>query len=268
MGKFDGRRITGMVGNVVFRKGNTGDIVQSAPGSVRQTKDTKLMSDVFGQRSTLAAAIRQNLAILYRHNHDGQMVNRLNKPIGDVLRQCYDKHTGKYTFNQHSFGRLAGFEFNPRSPLINSIWVEPEMLLEGNMLRINIPEMEIPQQFRFYKTSNFCDLTVAVSVIALEQALEDQPMIQTTAISIDQGTVPALHFEFEVPDGCLCVAGIGLNYFYMKEGIKSVMNSREFNPAALCGAFITPGIFVLRDKNGNPAELWKTGWHKISKLKL
>lgn len=268
MGKFDGRRITGVVGNVVFRKGTRGDIVQTAPGSVRQTKATQLMSDVFGQRSILAAALRRNLVVLYRHNQDGQMVNRLNKPIGEVLRQCYDKHTGKYTFSQDSFSRLAGFEFNLRSPLINSIWVDSEMLLEGNMLRINIPEMEIPQQFRFYKTSNFCDLTVAVSVVALEQALEDQPMVQTTAISMDQGTVPAQHFEFEVPDGCLCVAGIGLNYFYLKEGIKSVMNSREFNPAALCGAVITPGIFVPRDKNGNPAELWKTRWQKISKLKL
>ncbi|HKG07881.1 MAG TPA: hypothetical protein VKB19_15535 [Pedobacter sp.] len=268
MGKFDGKRITGMVGNLVFREGKNGGIVQTAPDKVRQTKDTKLMSGIFGQRSILAAAMRYNLVSLYRENNDGQMVNRLNKPVGEVLRQCYDKSTGTYTFEKDSFSRLAGLEFNIKSPLNNSMWVQPEMMLDGAILRIKIPQMEIPADFKFYSTSNCCELTAAVYVISLENALEGVPMVQTITIDQNQDTVPAQVFEFEVPEGGLCVAGIGLDYFFLQNGIKRLMNSKEFSPAALCGAVITPGTFVLRDENGNPAELWETTWSNVFKLNL
>jgi len=262
MGKFDGKQIRGLVGNIVIRKGKKGPIVQSAPRKYKQTKATKQESSLFGKGSTLASALRHELNLIISSNQDGEMVNRFNTPIKAVLRQCYDPETQKFNFSEDSFSRLAGFEFNIKSPLINSLWVNPEMQLNGNILTISLPEIEIPAQLKFPLAANTCILMVIVSFTSLEQCMRKRSATQTIEISQNETTVSARQFDFEVPQGCLCIAGIGLKYFSLHNSIRTTFNSKAFNPAGIIGAVISPGTFVLpppvRIGNKSMASEWST----------
>lgn len=245
MGKFDGKHIRGLVGNIVSRKGKKGMIVQSAPGKYKQSEATKQESSLFGKGSTLASALRRELNLIISSNQDGEMVNRFNKPIKEVLRQCYDPETQKFNFMEDSFSRLAGFEFNVKSPLINSLWVSPEMHLNGNILTISLPEIEIPAQLKFPGATHTCILMAIVSFTSLEHCHRKPSAVQTMEISQSETIVPARQFDFEVPEGCLCIAGIGLKYFSINHTIRTTFNSKVFNPAGIIGALISPGTFVL-----------------------
>ncbi|WP_316811871.1 hypothetical protein [Pedobacter heparinus] len=269
MGRFDGKRIIGLVGGLVFKKGRNGKtIIQSGGREVKQTKASKIASAIFAKASTLSKAIRTDLSVLINGFYDGPMVNRLNKQNREILEQCYNKATKQYAFNEDSFSRLAGFEFNASSPLSKSLWVEPELTLTGNQLTLSLPAMEINEQLKFPSPCNRCEITVAVAFYNLEKGVHKDIVFQVLEVNTAQGLVPAKDFTFEVPDGCLCVIGIKLGYSTLKDNVKIIKNNKEFNPAGLCGAVITPGEFVLTPgvvvPHGKLASVWKT----VDKLRL
>jgi hypothetical protein len=60
-----------------------------------------------------------------------------------------------------------------------------------------------------------------------------------------------------------------LKYLYLHEGIRTVYNSKAFHPAAVCGAIITPGTFIVPPpfvKIGN--KTIPTNWRTAGKIKL
>jgi hypothetical protein len=270
MGKFDGKRITGLVGPLVFKKGTkNGDIIQTKAAKVKQTQGTKIAGKSFGQGSTLAGVIRHDLRQITLENYDGDMVNNFASPVRDVLEQCFNKETGQYSFEENSFARLSGFEFNPKSLLINSLLASPEVALNGNILKVSLREFEVPEKFKFPQGANVCTLTVGLSMVALHAGLNIDVPVKTMEITVEEHTVPASEFEFEVNEGCLCVVAIALKYFYLHEGIRTVYNSKAFHPAAVCGAIITPGTFIVPPhaiKIGN--KTITTNWRIAGKIKL
>lgn len=269
MGKFDGKHLTGLIGNLISRKGNKGTIIQTAPNSIRQTEATKKESSIFGQGSILAAQIRYGLYQIIRSNYDGGMINRLNTPVKAVLRHCYNKTTNQFNFTEDSFSRLAGIEFNQKSLLINSLWVKPEMILSGTTIKISLPEIEIPAQLKFTGNANTCELSINLGFIILNQSLYKPSLTESLEISDTQQTLPVQEWTFEVPEGCLCIAGIGLNYYTLNHGIKTVLNNKDFNPANVIGAIITPGTFVDPGPTiFSPQHTRASEWRTIDRLQL
>jgi hypothetical protein len=269
MGKFDGKHIRGLVGNLVQRKTKYGLVVQMAAARVKQSKATKKAQKVFGQGSTLACAIRKDLLDIIHQKNDSGMVNRFNAPIKDVLKQCVNEGTGHYVFQENSFERLAGFEFNVKSLLINSLLVKPEVSLNGNILKVSLPEVEVLKELKFPGNTNVCELVVSVAMIALHAGKSKEMDAQSIEIQDSQGILPAQDFEFEVSEGCLCVAGIGLRYFKVNDHVRVVFNSITFNPANICGAIITPGTFIVPPpfvKIGN--KTITTNWRTAGKINL
>lgn len=270
MAKFDGKQIIGVVGNLVFKKGRKGKttIVQTKPQHVKQTANTKVTANLFGKGSTLGKAIRYDLYELTGDFYDGGAINRMNKLNREILEQCYNKDTKEFTFNQNSFSRLAGFEFNEESPLSKSLWADPQVDLNGNQFTLSLPTFEIPEQLKFPAGSNTCEITVAIAFYNLEQGLRKPAKQQILEVSTKEPHVPAHNFTFEVPDGCLCIIGIRLNYYSLYNNIKTVKNNQKFNPAALCGAVITPGVFVIPPSNNTPNKVISPEWVYVNNLKF
>ena len=269
MAIFDGKKIRGIVGKTVFKngRGNT-SIVQKAPVAVRQTKATKKSANLFGQGSVLAGAIRYGLSFIIQGNYDPDMINRFNKPVRSIINRCYNKTTETFAFAPDSFEDLIGFEFNSRSWLINSLYVKPETNLTGNIFKISFPEINVKEQLKFPAGSNLCQLEVCVSYIVLDQAMTKHSDSQSVEISDAQETLPAQEFTFETPEGCLCIAGLGLNYFNKQEDVKTVMASKTFHPANICGAVITAGTFVDPGFRKIGYRTIPSPWQSIAKMKL
>ena len=270
MGKFDGKNLKGLIGKIVVRKGKKAQIVQSAPKNIKQTKETKKAANTFGRGSAVAGVLRRELNSLFEDHYDGGMINRLTTSLAAILRQCHDPKTEEFSFQQDSFERLAGFEFNNKSSLVNSLWVKPEMTYHANLLTISIPEIKIPAQLKFPTKANVCDFNLVVSQIALDKGLDKgkahYPLSQIIEISRSQELIPAQEFTFEIASGVLCVAGIGLNYFKLNNNIKTVINSKTFNPSGIIGALITEGTFVLPPLIKTPkGGVYGSPWRDILK---
>lgn len=267
MAILDNNGLTGLLGELVIRRFKAGKkIVQTSPRQYKQTKNTKEASKLFGYGSSLASEIRHQLASVTNKFHDPGMVNRFSSPVRAVLTHCYDKQAKVYTFEEGSFSRLAGFEFNVKSPLINFLWVKPVLVLDARTLKITIPEFKIPSQFTFPGRTNTCKVTISVSQINLNQGLTKQPFYYTFEIDSYTEDYPTRDILFEVDNECLCVAGIGLTYYTRTDGVTASYNSKSFNPANIIAAIITPGVYIepieLPVSNRTYAKEW-TDDHRL-----
>lgn len=270
MAKFDGKQIIGLLGGLVFKKG-TGNttIVSTKAETVKQTKATKEAGKVFGKASTLAKTMRMDLfQAIHDDWYDGKMINRLNNLTRGMLYQCYDKGTKKFNFKQDSFERLQGFEFNANSPITRNLWVNPELDLRGNQLTVRIPEMKIPEHLKFHASANTCEIRVVLAMYVLEQALHHYPQLQSLEVKVNQEIVTAQEFNFEVPEGCLCIVGMNLFYTSRHENIQTVVNNKSFNPAAICGAILTPGTFILPAPVRTATGFQGPKWHEFTESKF
>ncbi|RZM24011.1 MAG: hypothetical protein EOO88_24295 [Pedobacter sp.] len=247
MARFDGKKITGLIGNMVFKNSADGKstIIQRKAIGVKQTKGSKITSGIFAKASSLGKLFRIDFHSLMSGFYDRGMVNRLTKVNRDILEDCYDKANKTYVFEAGSFQRLEGFEFDSNSLLVNYFLKDVEVSVLAAELSVKIPAFETNKQLKFPGKANSCKMKLMVGVYNFELSRKPKYQYQEVNIEQGQGVVAEQSFVFEVAEGCLCIAGIGLEYFYKYNEVKTSLNSKELSPAALLFANVTPGNFVL-----------------------
>ncbi len=270
MGKFDGKQIVGVVGNLVFKKGADGKmtIVQSKPFQIKQTKGTKKTASVMGNASTLSAAIRRSLGGLFGKNYQGSVVNELNKANQTILGHCFNKDTETYTFQQDSFHNLAGFEFNSKSPLSAYLWVQPYLRFQDNTIILTIPAFEVPAQIKMPREANGFQLCAQIGQYALYESKKWGQNYFSFEVEPGQTHVPEQQISFNVQPGCLCVVGLGINYYKINNQYRTPLNDKELNPAAIVDAIIIPGEFVEPPPRVEGGKHYGSEWNTMDKLKL
>lgn len=254
-----GGKRRGRVANLSYRVNRGKQIVQSRPGkgkiklSVASTKT----AGVFGRSSSLAGTIRKSLGTLIGTYYDTDMVSNFTKTVHNAVKQCYDPSTEAYNFATDSFKNVVGFNFNAHSRLEDSLWLSPESTLANNSLLITLPEQEIGKQLKFPKTSNYCEIVIMCRIYNLRNGLlEKKPVKHKFTADQTQPLLQMQKMEFHVPEGCLCFVGILLEYYLMTETVAVKINSKTFNPAALCTIYVNPGT----PKEGSSIE-----WQKNAK---
>lgn len=265
----NGKDIIGLVGDLVLKRGKDGKkIVQSKAGPYKQNKESVRTSTMFGYGSSVACAIRRQVDATFGSNYDSGMINRFHNPIREVLSHCYKPADKTFIFEEDSFNRLAEFEFNVKSPLINYLWVKPTMTLEGNILKILVPEFKIPFQFTFPKGTNSCVASISISQLNISQSIKNWALYHSFEINADQEVYPAQELTFEMENECLCVAVIGLFYSEKYNGTSTTYNSKAFSPANVIGALITPGVYVAPPLPPISHSSFDNRWTFESKLKF
>lgn len=240
-----GKDLTGALGPLVFRGGKGGKkIVQTKPRQYTLTEGTIGSSKLFGYGSSVAAIIRRQLQSTFGQNYDSGMVNRFGTSIRKVLFHCYNPLEESFTFQEDSFSRLIEFEFNVKSPLINYFWVKPLMTITENVLKITIPEFNIPSGLTFPARTNFCKMSITICQANINQGIIKYPLYFTFDVDKDQETYPEREITINVENQCLCIAAIGLYYTEKKDDVSLAYNSKLFGPANVINALITPGIYV------------------------
>ena len=241
-----GNFIVGTIAKVSFREYRGMQIMQSKPGRgrVRQTKHTKSAANIFGKASSLASDFRSSLNGIIGSDYDGLMVSRLTGMMRPIIEQCYDKPNLKFNFSRNDFQSLAGFDFNLNSPLQKNMWIMPQSSLADNVLTITIPEMKIGGDLKFPSNANLCSIVITFAIYRLEEGLKSMfPESKNILVKSDEATVARQQFEFSVPEGCLCIAGIGLSYYLQRTETAFAKNTPTFNPAAICCAYVNEGTY-------------------------
>ncbi|SDZ84868.1 hypothetical protein [Pedobacter hartonius] len=246
MARQNGKFISGVLGPLVYRVVNGKQIIstKTAPGTIKQTTDTKRSADTFGMGSSLGASIRKTLAGQLSGFYDIGMISRLNGKMAEILGTCRNPKSRLYQFETNSFSRLDDFEFNANSEATNLLSKAPTVVLRDGILTIMLPKLVILQHLKFPNRSYKCEISFNVSLFRLRDGLMKAfPDTQSFLITKNMKEVDPDEFIFAVPDGCLCVVSVFLNYLTAeKTGWKSI-NSKKFNPGCICAALISPGAY-------------------------
>lgn len=245
MAKFDGKFIKGKVGRTVYKKYRNKQIIQEVPvfTASSHTEASKSAAKIFGKASSLAMNLRDILNPIITDFTDGQMVNRLNSEVVQILNQSKDVNTGTFTFDEYSFSRLNGFEFNQTSMVRNIFHARPELQATSSQLTISIPEIQLPKELIFPKEIGSCMFSLGLGMFDLKHGRETFSTIQTNDIKYEYkpGIVPSKQFNFEIESGCLCIAVISLQFMRDTFAGKMFYNTIDFNPVAILKAFIAEG---------------------------
>jgi len=241
-----GKSLSGSVDKLVHRKWRNLEIVQSAPGKggVKQTEATKKASSLFGVASGMAFDIRSMLSFFIINFYDGSNHNRMTALLKSILEKCLDKTTNTYTFVQDTFDRLIGLEFNTSSLLTTYLKVIPTSNYKDGVMTVTVPELINNQEFIFPKETSSCIITIGTESYELREKRRTRGY-KSYSFEVDcqQPLIESKSFEFEVPDGCLCIVGITIQYYLTDRYGTNRVNSKTLNPSGICGAILTPGEF-------------------------
>ncbi|WP_285057411.1 hypothetical protein [Pedobacter ginsengisoli] len=245
MAKLDGKFLRGMIGPVVNKKYRGIQVITQSPryDPNKRTEPSKKAAVKFGVASNLAASIRGNFYNVIVQLYDGPMINRLLKEVRIILGQSLDQETDTFNFDSESFSRLNGFEFNEESPVRDNLFVQPATMLIGQNLQVQFPDIHIPRDLKFPKTSNICMLGVAVGMYDLSYGRMILSPVQSVEIinSPDGVVIPAKQFDFEIEPGCLCIVVISLQYLKTTFAGKMLINDKQFSPCGILSATIAGG---------------------------
>ena len=243
MAILDGKFIKGAIGNYTFKKVGETQILQgkSALNKKKMTEASLRTASDFGVASNFASQVRLSLSQLIDKRYDGTMIYRFTSAMGYVLRQAKDPSTGNYIFSKESFSRLDGFEFNSKSLLINSLSVTPSTSLTETNLTVQIPAIAIPKQLKFPDEATTCKLVVQLSQFDLVNGFYKDDQVETLTIINKKGETEPHSFSFSVQPGCLCIAGMALQFFRDTSAYTILLNSKSFNPTYILMAELADG---------------------------
>ena len=188
MAKFDGKFLTGVIGNAVYKKYRNMQLVtaKSRLTKDKQTKNTHKAATQFGISSKLAEQFRSVTREIITDFYDGTMVYRFKTAVQKALRQAFDAQSETYHFTTNSFDRLNGFEFNADSPVMDNFFAQPEQRINGNILTIKIPEMLVSKDMKFPEKATSCLLNIAVGMYDLTYG--NRTMCPVQSIEIPNGS--------------------------------------------------------------------------------
>lgn len=242
--------LKGAFGPYVFRKMYNKQVVSRrlAKGEMKQTEATKKMAGVFGKASMLGRQIRETVERSIDKQNDPAMSRRLTTNLRQILSTCRDPETEQYSFEEQSFSKLNGFDYNIKSPLNKSLKQNLVADLKDGVLSIDLPAVQPQDLLLFPDGSSACELTIAISLFRLGDAMKKYGAeLQVIKIKKRATDIVQQHFEFNVPDGCLCVVSVFLQYYDVVRNLAKVINSKTFSPAGICFALISPDIYENTD---------------------
>lgn len=137
-------KINGQLGDLVFYKRGTKDVVRQKAAHKQQTEASKKSSRDFGTASRNAAYIRKAFAPLVKLYAYGDLLNRLNKRFIEIFKTIPTERAGDKKLIDGNIALLKGFEFNS-SKALDQLWLrETDLRIEPDgLVKLILPKCEI-----------------------------------------------------------------------------------------------------------------------------
>jgi len=256
--------LVGVVGPISLRVNYGKQVISSrvGRGTMKQTEATKKSAGCFGSASSFASSMHRKNKIPLAEMGDRSTFNRLNRESVAIWNNSRSTEADQYHFSTESFIRLVGFDYNIKSPLIKKVSALPVIGYEAGLLTMAYPKDYQEIKLKFPPKSEQCIIIATVALYDLEKQKTNNILsAQQFIIDKNDPVLNAIELKFEVPGGCLCVVSMFLKYYtVIHEG--TLLNTKQFSPAGICGAIITPGSCRADDgkiwrsiKNKTPATL-------------
>lgn len=241
-----GKFLTGVLGGFVFKKVNGQQVVakRMAPGTMKQSEASKLSANTFGMASTFTSQFKKALGFTRESYVDKGLNNRLTSAMVKILKGSRDSETRKYSFHEDSFSGLTGFDFNNKSPVADLLVVPPQLNFKPGLLEVWFPYFSNTPPVMFPKKSMKCKLTINVTLFRLMDGLMSAVANEQSIVILNEKKVVKQDaLTFTIPDGCLCVATLFLEYAAAGKNDWRIVNGVNFNPCCILGTRVIPGIY-------------------------
>lgn len=241
-----GKYFTGLLGGLVLKIVNGQQVVVTkvASGKMKQTEATKAWSGTFGMASAFSSQFKRALGFAPGSYADPGLTNRLNTVMIKILKESRDTQTRLYHFQEDSFSGLTDFNFNIKSPVDKLLLIRPQINFVPGLLEISFPDSDKRPLIRFPKNSVRCKLTFDIVFFRLMDGLVSTNADQQSIIILnDQKEINMDILNFTIPDGCLYVATLFLEYAAAGKNDWRIVNDVNFNPCSILGTKITSGIY-------------------------
>ncbi|MDQ0966930.1 hypothetical protein QFZ20_002333 [Flavobacterium sp. W4I14] len=137
-------KINGQLGDLVFYKRGSKDVVRQKAAQKQQTEASKKSSRDFGSASRNAAYIRKAFAPLVKFYAYGDLLNRLNKRFIEIFKSIPSEYAGDKRLIDGDITLLKGFQFNSSKPL-EQLWLsETDLRIDPDgLVKLILPKCEI-----------------------------------------------------------------------------------------------------------------------------
>jgi len=234
--------LRGTVANYVYRRYRNLNIIQSKPGRVRQTYNSKESSLEFGLCSTTAKQIRYAFDPAVRA-YDGGMINRFGGLVRRSLQACRSKRTGERDFHDAALSMLEGFQFNTASPLTAILKVRPQVsLMADNRIRVQLPEFR--EQADIKGPARVAYYILRTLVLSFDFKKEVYRYVCCKDLRIERSAlIPAQDWQTDepIPAGRVVLVSTSL-HAYVSDMLSAgeCINSKDWSPAELTGCWSVP----------------------------
>ncbi len=262
MARIIGKFIKGVLGDAILKTYGNMQILQARPvkGNSRRTEGMDKSSSLFGVASNIACEFRTGVSKLVTQFYDGTMIFRLNTEVAHSLRYTNNPETGSFNLVADSFSRLEGFDFNAKSPLVNTLVSLPQVEIGEHSLTVSLPALEIPKNLKFPKDTKSCRMLIGRSLTDLTNKKRKIDFVTFDVLNKKGITVPQ-SWEFETEPGCVCIVVISLQFIQSSLAGETVINNKTFNPATILKAVVLEG-----QVNKANTKTWSTTLTKPIKL--
>jgi len=232
--------LRGTVANYVYRRYRNLNIIQSKPGRVRQTLNSKKSSLEFGLCCSTAKQLRTAFQPVVM-GYDGSMINRLNGLVRRSVQACRSKSAGQRDLHDAELSMLQGFQFNADSALSKVLKVRPEVSLTADRrVRVKIPALDRLTDIQAPARTSYYILRAMVVAFDFKKELYCYAGHRDLLI---ESCTPAQDWLMDevVPEGRVVMVSISLHAYLTNQLTDAVsINSKNWNPAELMGCWSVP----------------------------
>jgi len=228
-------RITGSLGDLVFRTVNGRTIVQRKPEKhqVKQTKRTQQASSDFGRASTLAKKIRVGIQPFTRGFGDSHSFCRLRTQLQLAARTDNPAPLGEKNLWDGTPALLDGFEYNLHSPYEETCRISiRDVVLDAQRLHFTLDGFHPKQAITWPGGAEKAKVCFWISVHRREDDLPVYKELLPLAITPNNVMLPETRFSSQtLPAGGMLYLWGGILYYEYNSVLDWVcMNHKQLQP--------------------------------------
>jgi hypothetical protein len=237
----------GPISNNIYSEHNGVQYVKGRSNKKKYKKSPATIDSatVFGKASRLSFELRQGIIETYNNMHDRTMSTRFTGAVVDSFQIALDETKLNFNFEQNSFRKLIGFEFNTNSPLSKQLFIQPVVTYKKNdRVSISLPEITDIKNLAFPKDILNCKIVLTCGLFDLENGFKNE--VNSKSFDIKRTKPGEILMEkkqvsFVTQPGCLCLIGIAVKFYNETFVGDTHINSKQFNPCAILSTQITSG---------------------------
>ncbi|GEP50740.1 hypothetical protein FNO01nite_14120 [Flavobacterium noncentrifugens] len=234
-------QIKGTVGPVSYRSINGQAIVQSRPGTIKQSKATKASGFDFGRASRTSKAIRTALFPVLRDFEDSAFYRRFTGLVTKATLAANSGISGRRILKDGDLSLLANTDCNNSSPFSRYCLVEVHGGIENHRMSLSLPAFDIKQQLVQLPNATHATLCYLVVAINPETLAETHAEMFELPLSFTAVSTEAVAWlTGPLPENQLLVIASAIFYFRKNKLAGMIgQNSRDFHPCEITAVLLT-----------------------------